>query len=119
MSEETQEHPFLTAEQQQRTYAAQAAGNILRGQSAGSGPLTPRGSEPAKFEHIVELADYIVTGDVYMINLARREKAEFPLVMGSFGLSGLFTDLLADIAREENQKSPGDSEDSQPTLDFD
>lgn len=99
---ETQESPVLTTEQQQRTHAVMTASQVLRDRTPG-GMLVGE-TRNAKFPDIVELADYIVTGDVYMINLVRREQAEHPPV--DFGVFGLGKDLFDRIFGD--QPEPGD-----------
>lgn len=63
MPETTQEASALTPEHQQRTHATITAGDILRRRGAAKGFATPGEAEPGLMEEIVDLANYIVTGE--------------------------------------------------------
>ena len=79
MPEETQEATVLNTVQQQRTHATMTAAQVLRGKGVG-GPLSQRSESPGAVNDIVELANYIVTGDTYTTQTGRVEVPEIGLL---------------------------------------
>lgn len=61
----------LTYEQAQRNYAATTAGGILRNKEKAQ-PFSVGGSAAAAVQDVVDLAEYIVSGEVYSVKVAER-----------------------------------------------
>lgn len=84
--DETQEPHSLTPEQRQRASAVVVAGDVLRGRGPGK-PLAAGSSEPADVADIVDLAEYIATGNVYSVKIAERSESPLVAILGQFGFN--------------------------------
>lgn len=113
MTQETQEDRAMTQEQRQRAEAALTAGQILRVTEASKGPLVGRGDKPGTMDDIVDLTNYIVTGNVYSVQVMREDADAHPQIH-------FIGDLLAGLAFTGTEDGPGQEEPEAPLApDFD
>ncbi len=105
MSDETQEGSVLNTDQQQRTHAAITAGEILRG-AAPSGALSNSGRVPGDVKDIVDLANWLVTGDTYAVMIARIEHQWHVDHIKDLNIPGLIGFVNMDTPDEGNDEEP-------------